>query len=34
MHFRMQFYTPEELTQIVDQASHKLEKPSRTSDKN
>ena len=26
MHFRMQFYTPEELTQIVTQASHKLEK--------
>jgi len=29
MHFRMQFYTPEELTQIVDQAAHKLEKPSQ-----
>ncbi len=26
MHFRMQFYTPEELSQIVMQASHKLEK--------
>lgn len=26
MHFRMQFYTPEELTQIVTQASYKLEK--------
>jgi Holliday junction DNA helicase RuvB len=26
MHFRMQFYSPEELTQIVKQASHKLEK--------
>ena len=26
MHFRMQFYTAEELTQIVTQASHKLEK--------
>jgi len=26
MHFRMQFYTPEELAQIVTQASHKLEK--------
>ncbi len=29
MHFRMQFYTPEELTEIVAQASHKLEKPSQ-----
>ena len=27
MHFRMQFYTPEELTEIVAQAAHKLEKP-------
>jgi Holliday junction DNA helicase RuvB len=27
MHFRMQFYTPEELGTIVLQASHKLEKP-------
>ena len=26
MHFRMQFYSPEELTKIVTQASHKLEK--------
>lgn len=26
MHFRMQFYTAEELTKIVTQASHKLEK--------
>jgi len=26
MHFRMQFYTPEELAKIVMQASHKLEK--------
>jgi len=26
MHFRMQFYTPKELAQIVTQASHKLEK--------
>jgi len=26
MHFRMQFYTPEELSTIVMQASHKLEK--------
>ncbi|MDQ7047820.1 MAG: Holliday junction branch migration DNA helicase RuvB [Sulfurovum sp.] len=26
MHFRMQFYTPEELTQIVTLASHKLDK--------
>ena len=26
MHFRMQFYSPEELTHIVTQASHKLEK--------
>ncbi len=26
MHFRMQFYTPEELSKIVTQASHKLEK--------
>ncbi len=29
MHFRMQFYTPEELTKIVAQAAHKLEKPSQ-----
>ncbi len=29
MHFRMQFYTPDELAQIVLQASHKLEKPSQ-----
>jgi len=29
MHFRMQFYTPEELAKIVLQASHKLEKPSQ-----
>lgn len=29
MHFRMQFYTPEELTEIVAQAAHKLEKPSQ-----
>jgi len=27
MHFRMQFYTPEELGQIVTQASKKLDKP-------
>ena len=27
MHFRMQFYTPEELSKIVTQAAHKLEKP-------
>lgn len=26
MHFRMQFYTPDELSKIVTQASHKLEK--------
>ncbi|RUM69495.1 MAG: Holliday junction branch migration DNA helicase RuvB [Sulfurovum sp.] len=26
MHFRMQFYTPQELAKIVEQASHKLEK--------
>jgi len=26
MHFRMQFYTPEELSKIVTQASHKLDK--------
>jgi Holliday junction DNA helicase RuvB len=30
MHFRMQFYTPEELAQIVTQASKKLEKPAHT----
>ena len=29
MHFRMQFYTPEELTEIVAQAAQKLEKPSQ-----
>jgi Holliday junction DNA helicase RuvB len=29
MHFRMQFYTPEELGRIVTQASHKLEKRSQ-----
>ncbi|MFT7823724.1 MAG: Holliday junction branch migration DNA helicase RuvB [Sulfurimonas sp.] len=29
MHFRMQFYTPEELGKIITQASHKLEKVSR-----
>ena len=27
MHFRMQFYTSEELSKIVSQAAHKLEKP-------
>jgi len=27
MHFRMQFYTADELTKIVAQAAHKLEKP-------
>ena len=27
MHFRMQFYTPDELSKIVTQAAHKLEKP-------
>ena len=27
MHFRMQFYTPDELSTIVQKASHKLEKP-------
>ena len=27
MHFRMQFYTPEELGTIVEKASHKLSKP-------
>ncbi len=27
MHFRMQFYTAEELATIINQASHKLEKP-------
>jgi Holliday junction DNA helicase RuvB len=27
MHFRMQFYTPEELGTIVERASHKLDKP-------
>ncbi len=29
MHFRMQFYTPEELAQIVAQAALKLEKPAQ-----
>ncbi len=29
MHFRMQFYTPEELSQIVAQAADKLEKPAQ-----
>ncbi len=29
MHFRMQFYTPDELSQIVTQAAHKLEKPTQ-----
>jgi Holliday junction DNA helicase RuvB len=31
MHFRMQFYTAEELSQIVTQAAHKLEKPAQES---
>ncbi|MEA3491154.1 MAG: Holliday junction branch migration DNA helicase RuvB [Campylobacterota bacterium] len=31
MHFRMQFYTPEELETIVEKASHKLEKPALSS---
>jgi len=30
MHFRMQFYTPDELGKIVMQASHKLEKIAKT----
>ena len=30
MHFRMQFYTPEELAKIITQASHKLEKITHT----
>jgi Holliday junction DNA helicase RuvB len=30
MHFRMQFYTPKELEEIVRQASLKLHKPTRT----
>ena len=30
MHFRMQFYTPAELSKIVMQASHKLEKIAKT----
>jgi len=30
MHFRMQFYTPDELGEIVMQASHKLEKVAKT----
>jgi Holliday junction DNA helicase RuvB len=29
MHFRMQFYTPQELGTIVEKASHKLEKPAQ-----
>ncbi|MEY3089911.1 MAG: Holliday junction branch migration helicase RuvB [Pseudomonadota bacterium] len=29
MHFRMQFYSPEELSRIVEQASLKLEKPAQ-----
>lgn len=29
MHFRMQFYTAEELSEIVAQAAHKLEKPAQ-----
>ena len=29
MHFRMQFYTPEELGTIVEKASHKLDKPAQ-----
>jgi Holliday junction DNA helicase RuvB len=29
MHFRMQFYTPDELSTIVTQAAHKLEKPTQ-----
>lgn len=29
MHFRMQFYTEEELSKIVTQAAHKLEKPTQ-----
>jgi len=29
MHFRMQFYTAEELAEIVAQAAHKLEKPAQ-----
>jgi len=29
MHFRMQFYTPQELGTIVDWASHKLDKPAQ-----
>jgi len=31
MHFRMQFYTPEELGTIVERASHKLDKPAMPS---
>ncbi len=31
MHFRMQFYTAEELATIVNQASHKLDKPTLNS---
>ena len=29
MHFRMQFYTPDELSTIVTQAAHKLKKPTQ-----
>jgi len=29
MHFRMQFYTPDELSKIVTQAAHKLNKPTK-----
>jgi Holliday junction DNA helicase RuvB len=29
MHFRMQFYTPQELSKIVTQAANKLEKPAQ-----
>jgi Holliday junction DNA helicase RuvB len=29
MHFRMQFYTPGELSEIVTQAAHKLDKPAQ-----
>jgi len=29
MHFRMQFYTPQELGTIVEKASHKLDKPAQ-----
>jgi Holliday junction DNA helicase RuvB len=30
MHFRMQFYSPSELAAIVEQASHKLDKPTQS----